>query len=627
MPYPPELELSENAEQALKNQLIFNITNHRGERSAWVDDLRRYQKDYWATPSSEKANFPFSGAANIIIPLSAIVTEAVHARIMQRLFSLDHLVAAKFNDAFWSQFDRAIERCLDWQLLEQMKLRDRIEDAILECIKLGTCVIKDGYKRLVKNVEVDGQIVEVVQYSGPWFEPVPLVNFLMPFTSQDPQTAPWCGEEHATNEYEVLLMEKSGLFRPGTYEKLSGHFGSIYASNLSSEPYRQDTEREEHQIPVWPQRIGWYEIYMPISYNESDPSLKKEVVVLYHLESNTILSIRDNWDEGRRPYEIGNYIKVEHRWAGIGVGKQNEQFQREVTVQHRQRLDAGSLANANMIKVKRLSDISPNEPVFPGKMWFVNEMDDIETFQLGGTYPAASNNEQQTLYYAQQRSGINELTLGMPQVGTPGTATSDMARVQESGIKFDYNYNNIRSMLGKVVTNVVGMISKYGLSDERYYDQVPEGQALRQFFKLPPNLLKSGVICKFEIVGQSANKMLDRQNWQTLQQIFTQYYQNALGVAQMMGNPQLMMAIGLQSINASTIAFKQVLESFDIPNPDKLTLAPLINGLLPAVQGPTGSGQGEGGDNQSLAPSAIPISPEVSGGGEQSQTAPVGSVI
>lgn len=254
-------------------------------------------------------------------------------------------------------------------------------------------------------------------------------------------------------------------------------------------------------------------------------------------------------------------------------------------------MDAGTLANANMIKVKKLSNISPNEPVFPGKMWFVDEMDEIDTFQLGGTYPQSSNNEQQTLYYAQQRSGINELTLGMPQVGTPGTATSDMARVQESGIKFDYNYNNVKIALGRLVTDIVCNISRYGLSDERYYDTVPEGNILRQFFSLPANLHRSGVICSFEVVGQSANKMLDRQNWQTLQQIFTGYYQNAMVIAQMTGNPQLLMAVAMQNLNASTIAMKQVLESFDIPNPEKLTLAPLINGLVPTIPGTDPTGQ------------------------------------
>jgi hypothetical protein len=45
---------------------------------------------------------------------------------------------------------------------------------------------------------------------------------------------------------------------------------------------------------------------------------------------------------------------------------------------------------------------------FPGKMWFVDNKDDIDTMQMGEIYPSAYNNESATLQYHQQRSGINE---------------------------------------------------------------------------------------------------------------------------------------------------------------------------------------------------------------------------
>jgi hypothetical protein len=135
MAYPPEIYLGDEQEEGLKNKLRFVIDNHRAERSGWVNDLRRYQKDYWASPNVKEKIYPFVGASNLVIPLTAIVTEAVHARVMQRLFSLDHLVSCKFNDPFWSKYDRPIERCLDWQLMDQMKIRDQFENVVLEIIK------------------------------------------------------------------------------------------------------------------------------------------------------------------------------------------------------------------------------------------------------------------------------------------------------------------------------------------------------------------------------------------------------------------------------------------------------------------------------------------------------------
>lgn len=617
MAYSPQVHLGAEAEAALKTRLIFLLTNHRAERGQWIQELRNFQRDYWAASSTTPKKFPFYNASNIIIPLTAITVEAVHARMMSRAFGSDQFVAAKFFDDYWSNFDRPIEKFLDWQIIDQMKFKNKFESALLELLKYGTGVMKDGYTRTVKNVRMDGQDVEYPVYQGPCCEYVPLGNFLMPFVSQDPQTSEWCGEEHTDNQYNVYLQEKSGLFREGTYNKLGGWYGNQARSNLSSDPLRQDAEKDAKQIPTWPTQLGWFELYIPWGGTQDATSItgetsfpvKRELIIGYHFDSNEILFIRDNPNkDGRRPYELGVYQKIEGRWAGMGIAKQQEQFQKEITVQHRQRLDAGTLANANMLKVKKLSDISVDEPVFPGKMWFLNEMDDIESIQLGGTYPAASNNEQQTLFYGQQRSGIHELTQGMQQVGTPGTATGDMARLQESNLKFDYTYSNVKDFADRCIINVVTNIREFGCSDPRYFDLIPEGQDIRAFFSLPSSILRSGIIVKFELRSQSANKMLDRNNWMQLSQIFTQYYQNAIGVAQLTGNPELLMAVALQSVNASTIAFKHILESYDIPNPDKLTLSSLINGLLPAL---SGGGQNVGGNQQLSPPTGIPVSPPI----------------
>ncbi len=623
MAYPKEVKLSEERENALKMWLNLNITNHRQERSAWVDDLMSWQRDYWAKPTTTVQTFPFHGAANIIIPITGIVYEAVHAKNVTRIFnSLDQLVSLKFFDANWSPFDRDIEKFLDWQILDQMEYKKNLESSLSELELYGTGVMKDGYVRMVKNIMVNGKKVETIQYQGPILKPIPLANFLMPFDSQDPQTAPWCGEEHRNNQFEVRQAEQSGLFRPGTYAKLNTYYTPINSTNLSSNQFVQQTEQLANQVPAWPSRIGWYEIYCAfVEMNEEgkekgDPI---EMVCLYHYDSNTLMSARYLWTEdGRRPYHIGNFIKIPNRWAGKGIAKQQEQFQREITMQHRQRLDAGTIANANMLKVKKLSGISSNEPVFPGKLWFVDEMEDIEPIQFSGTYPAAANNEQQTLYYSQMYSGIHDGTLGMPQVGTPATATSDVARMQEGATKHDYTYHNILDWITSQIKATICNVAYFGASDPRYYSLIPNGDIVEQFFRQPVDLLKSGIFCKISAAAQSDNKLLDRNNWQMLSQIFTQYYQGNMQTA-MMIDPKLGMAIGLHSIYASTIAMKKMLESFDIPQSEKLTLEALINGLIPQPESPTGNLGGTQGipTQQTLS---IPASTsQVSEGGSAAQ--------
>jgi len=605
--YPREIYLDEDTEERLKSYLDQEIQNHAAERSNWVNDLKTWQTDYWAKPTTEIKTFPFRGAANIVIPLTAIAVEAVHARQITTMFALEQFLTVKLAEPL-NNLDIQLERYLDHVMLREVDIYKFVDTALLTNTKLGSCVGKAGYERVVRTavreVGDSEQEFDVVTKQGATADCVPLANFLMPFTSQDPQTAPWCGEEHRKTPYEVKLMCQSSFFRKDVFNKLERWVGQ--STQLSSDPYTRKAQDLQKQTPInWPQDIGWYEIWLGFDVDQSERL--KEIVVHYHKESRTIMSIRYNWHEDlRRPYRIGNYFPVEHRWAGIGVGKQNEQFQREITTTHRQRMDNATLANMRMLKVKKMSGISPNEPVFPGKIWFVDEMDDIDTLQMGEVYPSGYNNEDKALIYSQQRSGVNEVTLGMPQVGTPGTATSDLTRVQESNRKFDYTYKNAKRFVKQIALDIICNVVQFGVRDAKYFEYVPNGQYIKAFFNLPVSLIKDQIILEIDIAGQNSNRLLDRSAWMQLSQIMERYYGAMTNIAMMTKDPQLIGIVTQKAMRAATEAMKQIFESFDLRNTDRLLIKELLQndeglvrilGQSGAVSGLAGTSEAEGVGN------------------------------
>jgi hypothetical protein len=319
------------------------------------------------------------------------------------------------------------------------------------------------------------------------------------------------------------------------------------------------------------------------------------------------MSVRYNWlSDLRRPYYKGVYFPVEHRWNGIGICKQLNQFQREITTQHRQRLDNATLANVRMIKVNKFSGYGPNEPIFPGKMWFLDRMDDVETFQLGEIYPSSYSNEHQTLQYAQQRSGVNELNLGMPQVGTPGTATAELSRVQESNKKYDFVYGNIRRFAGEITLDVASQLQQFGPKQLSYFDEVADGALVKKFLELPPTLIREGIIVDIAVAGQKENKLLDRQNWQQLGQQLNQYYMAILQIAQMTGDQEKMAMITQQAYEGATEAMRQILESFDIKNVNRLIVEEFLTNGIKKPQPATGANNGVAGIG---APQGLPQLP------------------
>lgn len=585
MPYPREINLDEDTKARLISYLNQELLNHYGERSQWVDDLKSWQEDYYARPTTAKKTFPFSGAANIVIPLSAIAVEAVHARVMTTIFALDQFITVKLPDIN-DDIRHNVEKVIDHTLMKEADMYKFCDNTSLENLKFGVTIGKSGWEKVertaVKEINDKEEEFTVTTWQGATADYVPAANFLMPFNCQDPQTAIWAGEEHLENTFEVKLMCENGFFKPKTWEILENYI--TYAQNtgqLSSSKYKQDVQKLTNQTPVFPKDIGWVEIWLSFDVDGSDK--KKEIVVHYHRTAQTIMSCRYNWyDDLHRPYRYGNYFTLEGRWTGIGICKQNDQFQREVTTQHRQRLDNATLANMRMIKVSKLSGYGPGEPVFPGKIWLVDDPKDIDTFQMGEIYPSSFNNESQTLTYAQQRVGVNELTLGMPQVGTPGTASSDLSRVQEGSRKFDYSFKNYKRFLNQISQDVVCNTVQFGFRDNSIFDFLCGDQSdeVRAFFKIPINKLRQSLALDLSLAGQNQNKLQDRAAWTQLAGFIQQYYKGMIDLATASGNQQLVQELSQAAMSGGTEAFKQILESFDARNIDRI----ILNSLIKPIQ-------------------------------------------
>lgn len=610
--YPRHLNLSEEREEALKKYLDSELLNHYMERGAFVDELVAYQEDYWAKPSEQEASFPFKGAANIVIPLSAIAVEAVHSRVMTTLFALKQFTTVQAVNPDWTDAAPKVEKALDHHLLKHAQIRKKIEPSILEIEKLGTGVGKSGYEKIVRHAVremEDGRedVFSVVTREGVTIDSVPLSRFLMPFYATDPQESPWVGEEHESSEYQIRQFVNSGFFLEDAYEKIESYLHRTQLEQKGLE-YSANQENLENMSPIWPPTIIWEEIWLGFDVDNS--GVDSEIVVYYHRDSREILGIRYNWhDDLHRPYRIGTYMPVEHRWRGIGICKQNQAFQDEITTQHRQRLDNATLANVRMIKIQRQAGYGPNEPIYPGKIWFLDEMTDVDTFQLGEVYQSSFVNEQATLIYSQQRTGVNEVTLGMPQAGTPGTATSDLARIQEGNKKFDYYYANIKDYVSQLTMDAACNLQQFGPPNLAYYESAAGGQRVQQFFSLPQDLIRDSIILEIGLAGQNENNLLDRQNWQQIFAMIQQYYNAMIQIAQLTGDQQMLLEVASKARAAGTEAMRQLLESFDVRNIDRLTLEEITNG----PQGIGGIGGGTGGIAGILPPQGLqdgtPISP------------------
>lgn len=607
MPYPREINLGAEREAELVRYIDSELIQYYMDTSEHIKDLTQWQNDYWAKPTKKVADFPFRGASTIVIPMDAIAVEAVHARTETQLFGQSQLVSATSISDEWDVAQKPVEDFFNYYLLEVMKIKKELSYCLLEAEKFGTMIGKSQYERLVRygTREIDGEEKEfgVVYKDGPSFYSIPDARFLLPYWSQDPQSSDWVGEEHSKPPYYIYEAEKAGLFRPGTYEKLALYLENpqmAYPTGGDGEEFERnqmDLEKTKYSVG---RGLKWVEIWL--SWATDSSGVKKEIILHYHRETKLVMSIRYNYlSDLRRLYRTGVYFPVEHRWRGIGICKMNEQFQRSITVRHRQNIDNATLANIRMFKIHKLAGYGNGEPIFPGKMWFLDNMDQLDTVQLGEVYPSGYNTEQSDVIFSQQRTGVNEVTLGMPQFGTPGTATSDLVRVQEGNRKYDLWYSRAREFGNEILMDNADLLQQFGPRNLEYYQTAANGEMIRSFLSLPSTYIREGLVIQLKISSQVHNKVLDRQNWQQIAAFINQYYQGLAQLAIPLGNPMMLQLIFTKGISAATEAMRQILETYDVRNIDRIVvkeLDTLLQGQIPQMMG-TGM---QNGPQQLLTP-------------------------
>jgi len=578
--YPRLLNLDDVAKEKLRFHLDTILLNHQGERGQWMDELTQLKWDYWAEPEEEVKSFPFEGASRMIVPLNAIATEQTLAAVSRRLYGLKQRVIAEPMSDVWLQIKDDIEKYFAWELDEKVKLRPSIESALLEILKLGNGVSRTHFRREIKHgiklINGEETPFPVIHKQGAHTDSIPVSKFLMPFSSKSPNTAPWCGVEIVAEPYELQLLEDGGMFEVGYVESLKA-----WALEQSSTEDRVQAEQEEREkrTPSQAERLVIYEIWL--SFNvATDQDRAREIVVWYHQTSGKIGAVRYNWlTDLRRPFEIGTYFPVEHRWPGIGIGKQTSMFQREVSAIHRQRLDAGTVSIARVWKTTKFSGVRPDQAIGPGKIITVNDMNDLEPMQHGEIYPSAFSNENMAVIYFQQRSGVNDQILGLEEAGTPGSATSALTRVQEGKKKFDFIFDNIQDFRDRTIMEIARTIHQFGASNVSYFETVKGGDLVKRFLELPDEFIADGLILKIRGSDETSNRILDRQNWTQAAAFLSQYYTAAIQLVQGLGDQKLLQATAIQTLGAITEVTKQILISFDIPNAEKMLLTEIIKQL------------------------------------------------
>lgn len=579
----PASQLDPRMANALVQYLRTEIQQALNDRAPLEERWNRYLAGYRALPLEEVKRFPFDGAANLTLPVIATDVDTVYSRLMGLLFAADNLWSCRPLNPGMVDYAPRLQEFLQWAQDAELGVYPAVADFLLEKCKLGTGILKSRYTRESKRVyqfrETDQgvaeQITQILIRDHPVVQHVSLFDFLLPASACDIQYAPWCAERLMLTWGQLQNRVAAGL-----YQNVN-NLGSWWARDRGSRQ-TQLMEGLDAFSPGIGDKFELWECWL--DYDVSATGEPMAIVATIHLPTMSVLRIDYNpFFNQEKPYAESRYLRQEKRFYGIGLCEMLDQFQDEISTMHNQRLDNATLANSSMFKAKKGIGIKQDEPIFPGRWFLLDNLEDVQPMAMGQRYDSTVPYEQLTLSYATRRTGVSDWISGADSPSANyGTATNAVQQLREGTKRFDQVLREDRRCLGIVGRQVVELYQQYNQHGKEYRVLGKEdGDYVHKVLSFPMELIRTSVSIELTATSASLNKEVQIRTNQIVMQMVMQFYQQIMTGISYMVNPQMPPEIRLvasEMVKGGTILMRRILSDYDIQDAD--ALVPTLGGAL-----------------------------------------------
>lgn len=610
---------------------------------------RDWLSQYRVSAKSAPRSFPYEGAFNYTLPLTAIDVDVLYARFMQTVHAPENLWTLSPLNERWQRAAKPLQDFMT--LLDQRKLRmyNVNKRVFLETVKLGTGIYKTQWnyeRRQIWTYDAAGKRQRVTRIiSAPVVDHVRLPDFLMPAYSyaiqpDDQGGAPWCADRIRISVPRLLsLAEASAPFMPNI-DRATAEFIAKFEEadkppadvKLQELDYARranvggsgtalvgdDFDKDKSDGPGQgasvqrPREIELWEIHA--RFPTRDGASEDDIVVWYHQPTRRI--VRAIYaPQGWRPYDKIVYFPGDGFW-GIGVCEQKEMFQALGSDLANFTLDNVLLVNSRAVVAKAGANISPGEPIYPWKVFLTegNVRDEFGMFPMADIYPSLPMVQQFISGLGEKRTGIGDLQLAqLNELPGRTPAATMQSLLAEGSRRPDLTIHDMRNEgLSAVGMKVLQLCQQYisspvDVGGKQWLDMIqdvlgmPEGAEVAAKLRMPMEPVEFGVGVGLTATSGSANKEVERQGalalLQLAGQVGPQFVQLAQVAMQAQGSP--VGEVALKAAQNLQEMYRRTLEQFDVKNGD--TMAEFVP--------PADTGTQPGGGGAVVPPGIGPVSP------------------
>jgi hypothetical protein len=575
--------------------------------------LPEYVKLYKGIPKEREVDFPWPGAANLVIQLIGTFCDELLSRILGAIYMYDPLFSISLSGDAPSKDGEEMKRVLEKFLMDEAYDPTsldfyRSEQAFFNsAIKYGTGVMEFPWEYDVEKKYVylsggstSGDKVEYnfdtfIKRDSPHPRLVPLNKFGIDTRIPVLGDADFFYTIETLNYWKVKQLSSQSALYEGKEKELD----SILSAPDRTETAQMQREMEdalsldsssagERGSAEW----DFYNCY--IRYRKGSDTYS--LFAKYHKKSETILyTIYNFYPENIHPVEDVKLSYDDEGYFGTGYAQMLRTYQKELSQNSNWRTNNRNFAMLGIFRVDPDSKLSSILQMYPGVMIPAKE-GAVEYFKTGADVGYNNDPDSFIMGCAKERAGIDPAIGGTGggivnnKRGIYSASGTSMMLIQQNN-RNNLRMSDMRSAHVRIAIKLTQMFANFGI-----------GTKLRKYGDNAEVLKKAFDAYKSEALGfrlrpttASNNKELERQNDILLAGALSRFYaenaqmiQASAQAAQQM--PQLAKYYG-DVLLANTALYKTILRNFN--HDDVSRLLPEVPQMQPA--GGQGNGVGNAG--------------------------------
>jgi hypothetical protein len=603
-PIPFRLASGSQAETRLKRylkdrttSLKKGLTNLHG-----MNGIIKWRKAYEATPATEKREFPWEGASNLVVPIVAIHSDTLQARLMSAVMKTKPLWVVSELGEFKKQAPEGLrgsyEEFLQYVGLEpsELDLYRVYHEWFGEAIRLGTSVVKVPWFKEVEwkygpagDLSGKNEWSKLVTYEGPRPEKLKYENFIYPVNAATIEAMDF--------KYDIIQLSKHQLEERkflDIYDRVAVQYVLAQPDRFGNQTQVTSQKQQDAKVRTEPNEYSKeWDIYECHFKYRVDAEHFAKVIVWYHEKSDQILRSYYTY----YPAEIYVAARLFYRddmFPGIGFGEIMLPFQEEISEIHNQRRDNMTIANMKAWAVDPDSKLHKGFRVYPAAMVPAKQTTaekEIEPLEMGTPVQGEIDSERLSLELAEKRSGVSPPMQGAGAGSNTKrgvyTAMGTLSLLQEGNTRTDLNITDIRyahTRLGRLL----GLeYATFGLRDDLKEQFGEAGEKIQQALEA---IIQHKMALPVYASTASVNREVEKQSDLMMMQTMERYHQGVAAMLQAVNNPMMPPQIKqytMDALEAARTLMKATLRHFGQDEVDRLV--PEIPKAQP--QQPQGGGQ------------------------------------